>query len=323
MFTGIRVGECRLCGPSAATCANRRPQRCRVVFLRYGRQAIGVDRCHDGYFLDNELRWGPDWRSNEELLATYLNFAETAPGRAAAFAFLKNRHGDIAKLNAVWGTAFASWDAMTRTAKFTQPFHRTRMDKGSDAARQAAGEGFLQDCDDFLRQCAERYFRITAEAIKAHDPNHLNLGARFPFMPGRAVVEEAVKRVNVLSIGGYGEDPTARLRELDGFDVPILIGEFSFRAKDSGLPNTQGAGPLLGTQTDRANAYERYVNAALADPRVVGIHWYCWADEPREGRADGENSNFGLVNIHDEPYEVLVKKMTEVNGRVRAVRNGR
>ena len=75
----------------------------------------------------------------------------------------------------------------------------------------------------------------------------------------------------------------------------ILIGEFSFRAKDSGLPNTQGAGPLLQTQTDRANAYERYVNAALADPRVVGIHWYCWADEPKEGRADGENSDFGLV----------------------------
>ena len=105
--------------------------------------------------------------------------------------------------------------------------------------------------------------------------------------------------------------------------MPILIGEFSFRAKDSGLPNTQGAGLLLQTQTDRANAYERYVNAALADPRVVGIHWYCWADEPREGRADGENSNFGLVNIHDEPYEVLVKKMTEVNGKIQAIRNGR
>ena len=46
---------------------------------------------------------------------------------------------------------------------------------------------------------------------------------------------------------------------------------------------------------------------------VVGYHWFEYADEPAEGRFDGENSNFGVVNIEDDPYQERVDQMTVSN----------
>ncbi|MGP8120964.1 MAG: agarase, partial [Xanthobacteraceae bacterium] len=63
----------------------------------------------------------------------------------------------------------------------------------------------------------------------------------------------------------------------------------------------------------RAQCFERYVTAALNKPTVVGYHWFEHADQPAEGRFDGENSNFGTVTIGDEVYVELTATMTRVN----------
>jgi hypothetical protein len=48
-------------------------------------------------------------------------------------------------------------------------------------------------------------------------------------------------------------------------------------------------------------------------PYVVGLHWFEWADEPPQGRFDGENCNYGLVDIHDKEYKLLTQKHSEIN----------
>jgi agarase len=50
-----------------------------------------------------------------------------------------------------------------------------------------------------------------------------------------------------------------------------------------------------------------------AQDRVVGHHWFTHVDQPSEGRFDGENSNYGVVNIRDEAYAPLVDAMTRLN----------
>ena len=69
----------------------------------------------------------------------------------------------------------------------------------------------------------------------------------------------------------------------------------------------------MATQTERAQAFEGYVVTALSKPNVVGYHWFEHADEPAQGRFDGEDSNFGTVTIEDQVYEELTKTMTRVN----------
>ena len=91
------------------------------------------------------------------------------------------------------------------------------------------------------------------------------------------------------------------------------MAEFAFRAEDSGLPNTQGAGPKGPNQAARARAYSNYVKWLESMPEAVGYHWFEWCDEPHGGRFDGENSNYGLVDIHDRPYTEFVKAVTQAN----------
>ncbi|MEJ2007377.1 MAG: hypothetical protein P8Z30_04335 [Acidobacteriota bacterium] len=48
-------------------------------------------------------------------------------------------------------------------------------------------------------------------------------------------------------------------------------------------------------------------------PEAVGYQWFEWCDEPSQGRFDGENSNYGLVNIKDQPYKEFVTAVTAAN----------
>jgi agarase len=249
-----------------------------------------------GYFTDNELRWGPDWRSSQTLFAEFLALGEGAPGRQAVLRFLEGRYGAIAALNQAWGTQYADFAEIGRTA---QP----------DAHLPHADE------DDFLRLVAERYFDTAQRAVRAADSHHMILGCRFAGYAPRPVLEAMRGHVDLVSFNHYDvSPPAALLREItDVTGRPIIISEFSYRGRDSGLPNTRGAGVVVDTQRDRAEHFERYVRELMALPNAVGYHWFEHADEPAEGRFDGENSNYGLVNIHDHPYQVLVETMARVN----------
>jgi hypothetical protein len=48
-------------------------------------------------------------------------------------------------------------------------------------------------------------------------------------------------------------------------------------------------------------------------PEILGAHWFQWADHPKGGRGDGEDYNFGLVDIEDHPYESLIEGLARAN----------
>jgi len=249
-----------------------------------------------GYFTDNELRWGPDWRNPDSLFVEFLHLDDRAPGRRALLEFLGNRYLTIGELNEEWGTDYASFEEIGRVP-------------------QVGAHISEADQDDFLRLAAQRYFKITEAAIRAVDEHHLILGCRFAGYAPRPVLEVMREHVDVVSLNHYdAQPPKAVLREIYRVTGrPVIITEFSFRARDSGLPNTRGAGITVDTQQERAQHFERYVRELMQLPMVVGYHWFEHADEPAEGRFDGENSNYGLVNIQDAPYELLVETVARVN----------
>ena len=215
-----------------------------------------------GWFIDNELRWGADWRGPEDLHALFLKYPPASPGYRAASA---------------------------------------------------------ADRDGFIASVAERYFALTTAAIKAADPNHLVLGCRFALVPSPAIIAAAGRHADVISFNCYEVDASKAIEAYAAADKPCLVGEFSFRAIDSGLPNTNGAGPQVATQHQRAASFRHYVTAALRHPTLVGYHWFEHADQPAEGRFDGENSNFGTVTIKDDVYEELTRAMTAANSEAAAI----
>jgi len=281
-----------------------------------------------GWFTDNELRWGPDWRGKDELLTMFLALPAKTPGHKAAVDLLRDRYREVTAFNAVWHTAFASWDELTQAGPIKPPVVRQEVYAQNQETERHANEAdpkraaFVADCEAFVTQLAERYFRITSEAIKATDPHHMNFGCRFAYVPPKSVVVTATKYLDAISFNCYGTDPRPVIQQYAAFGKPLIIGEFSFRGDDSGLPNTKGAGPRVKTQADRAAAFGAYVTAALGNPNVAGYHWFEHADEPKEGRFDGENSNYGVVNIQDEVYRELATVMQSINRKAEALHAG-
>ena len=246
-----------------------------------------------GYFSDNELRWGPDWRGKQNMLAMYLSFPPNAPGRQHAIDFLKKKYsGKVEKLNQAWGVHANSF---------------------ANVPAESKSDAFGVDNSEFLGMVARRYFEVCARAIHTADPNHLYLGAKFSEAPPDPVII-ASHGADVVSVDIYKFDPRPVVEHIYKLaQRPVLVAEFAFRAEDSGLPNTKGAGPKVPNQTERARAYTNYVKWLESLPEAVGYHWFEWCDEPKQGRFDGENSNYGLVNIHDQPYTQFVKAVTGAN----------
>ncbi len=277
-----------------------------------------------GIFTDNELHWSPNGAGDDELLTLFLNLPPRRPGRAAAIDFLQQRYRDFEGFNGIWRTTAKSWEQLAHIGKIAQPYSRPSFTP-DDALERAANQAdpqraaFSADSDVFAGILADRYFEITAAAIREADPNHLILGCRFRSPPGTEVLSAAASHLDVVSFNFYGFDPVAQVDYYARAGRPCIISEFSFRAKDSGLPNTVGVGPVVATQGERARCFGSYVATALQSPAIVGYHWFEHADEPREGRSDGENSNYGIVTIDDSEYQEFTLALRAANERAELI----
>ncbi|MEJ2007376.1 MAG: hypothetical protein P8Z30_04330 [Acidobacteriota bacterium] len=176
------------------------------------------------------------------MLAMYLNLPSSSPGRQHAIEFLKKRYtGQIQQLNKAWGVHATSF---------------------ANVPSEASTKAFQADNLVFLGMVARRYFDVCAHAIHAADPNHLYLGAKFAGMPPDPVLR-ASHAADVVSVDIYKFDPRPIAEHIYKLSQrPILVAEFAFRAEDSGLPNTRGAGPKVPDQAARARAYTKFVDVA-------------------------------------------------------------
>jgi hypothetical protein len=68
------------------------------------------------------------------------------------------------------------------------------------------------------------------------------------------------------------------------------------------------------SEDQRGPAYARYLRSAIANPDIVGCHWFQYVDEPLTGRVlDGENGHIGFVTAADIPYAGFVSAVRQVN----------
>ena len=302
------------------------------AFLDYvAERAKGIDQHAGdplvvGYFIDNELPWAPDHRKTPELFDGYVGLPADAAGKQRFVALMKERHGTVDAFNGGWKPSVADWDALAAT---TELKHRDK--KKAKADREA-----------FTRVVAEQYFKVTSETIRAKDPGALVMGCRFiPFNVPKVVVEVCGEYCDVVSTNYYKLLLPGRLyiklmwRGRSSIDIlpldeslrafhdasgkPVMITEFTSRLKAEGYnnyPPPYAVQPVVKTQAKRAARYAHCVDLWLSQPWCIGAHWFEYADQPPEGRGDGENCTFGLVNIHDDPYEEFVNAVADTIPRI-------
>ena len=234
-----------------------------------------------GYFTDTELDWGPllgsGFGQNETALQEYLQLPAGSPGLAEAQQYVGNPSG-------------------------------------------------------FLTALATRYFSVTSAAVHMYDTNHLILGAK---AEGQEIepnlIKAAAPYVNVFSIEDYvlvpGFDQAVdnvwpaylpvqqNLADLESVaNIPLMIGEYSFSStvNSSGDSNTEAfIYQVASSQQQRASQFENFMAPLYEDtPALVGDDWFQYVDEPPGGRTgDGENSDFGMIDVNGNPYPTMVAAM--------------
>ncbi len=273
-------------------------QRCEVFARQLGK--IANDRRVIGYFMTNEPQWAflTDFNLGLQLLRDEC----ASHTRAAFIAFIKARYSSVSELNAVWGTQLKAFDDL----------HKKQVIKGA---------GHTRDTMEFTCQAIERFVRIAAEACRAVDPNHLNLGLRWAWIHSDYQLSGS-QHVDVFSINFYDLRPDAehiaRLAAKTG--KPLMIGEFHIGALDRGLPS--GGIRNVKTMRESAEAYRYYVEHAAAIPALIGAHYFMWNDQHVMGRFDGENMQIGLHDICYRPYPEMVASCQAVNAAIPALHTG-
>jgi len=239
-----------------------------------------------GYFVDNEIAWGDE----VSLAVAALVSPPDQPAKGVFVEDLKAKYGTIDNLNKVWGSQYASWDAMIQS--------RDEPDRKKAYA----------DLTAFYTKTAETYFEKCRDAVKAVAPDNLYLGCRFAWV-NQLAVKASEKYCDVISYNFYRREIES-VRLPGDMDKPVIVGEFHFGALDRGMFHT-GLVPTE-SQEERAKAYKNYVNGGLRNPQIVGTHWFQYGDQATTGRGDGENYQIGFLDIADTPYPETIQACREV-----------
>ena len=262
-----------------------------------------------GYYTDNELDWG-DHAVGPAV--HFDNLPPDDPNRKQVLAVVRTVWPKLADFNADWKTSLSKWDELDTWKA---------LPRGSDA--------YARLFSAWLSHLARDYYKLTTALVRKYDDNHLILGVRFKAYAPNELAAAARDYTDAQSINVYPGDAKldagtfGQLHELSG--QPIIISEYAFHSLDgrSGNRNTFGFSAQVLDQQARADAYRLFTTRLARVPYIIGADWFQWMDEPPSGRtADGEDVNFGIVDIDDRPYELLVEAIRKTTPQLNPLHAG-
>ena len=257
-----------------------------------------------GYFSDNEVGW---WSG-----ALFLYFAQkpatnfTKQHWVALLRLLYDEDWRRFTADFVPPQGVRSWETLLRAEA------PTRLRPGGQGMRAVRR---------WTAEVAQHYYALAATAIQKADPDALYLGDRLPIYYDPDAVRAEAPFVNAIAVNYNLDSPEGwlapyffdGLRQLSGAK-PVFISEWFYAASDNRSGNTNNGHLMtVETQDQRALGAAAAARNFAAVPEILGLDWFQLYDYPQGGRADGEDYDFGLVDIHDRPYGRLVAALGDAN----------
>jgi len=264
-----------------------------------------------GYFTDNEVGW---WGG--ALFAFYARQPATNRAKQRLVALLREHYA------ADWTRFARDWVPPAGVGSFAG-----LLDAAIAPRLRPGGDG-IRVVRAWTALVAGRYYALTTAALRAADPGALVLGDRLPIYYDPDAVRAMAPFVDAVATN-YDVDTSdgwiARyyfdgLHDLTG-GKPVLVSEWFFAADENRTGN-RNAGHLMRvrTQAERARGAAAAARRFAMEPDVVGLHWFQLYDHPKGGRhADGEDYDFGLVDVDDRPYDELVDALAAANASLPAL----
>jgi hypothetical protein len=255
-----------------------------------------------GYYTDNELGW---W--NGALFKMTLEHPAGSGQRQRLVRLLREAYR-------------SDWSALLRDFDPEGAASFDDLERKGMLYLRPGGEG-IGAMRGFLAQIAERYYELLGGIVRRYDSRSLILGDRYQSFYYPEVARAAARHADIISTnlnaqwsdGTFARFYLDTLHELTG--KPVIVSEFYLAAAEnrSRNPNRHGLYPVVRTQKERAEGFRRTLTAVFGLPYVVGADWFQYYDEPPGGRFDGEDLNFGLVDIDDRPYEELIATVKSIH----------
>ncbi len=263
-----------------------------------------------GYFSDNEVGW---WGG--ALFVFYSMKPAANYTKQRWVAMLREQYGgDWRRFLAdfVPPAGVADWDGLLRAEAMTK-----LRPGGAGIAAVRRWTGIL----------AERYYSEVERALRAADPDALIFGDRLPIYYDPVAVRAMARHVDAIAVNYNIDSPDGwvapyffdGLRQLSG-GKPAIVSEWFFAAMENHTGNrNNGHLMTVETQAERARGAAAAAANLARIPEIVGEHWFQFSDHPAGGRSDGEDYDFGLVDIENRPYARLTAALTAANHRLPAI----
>ena len=197
----------------------------------------------------------------------------------------------------------------------------------TEMTRMRPGSAGIHVVREWCGIVAHHYYALAARAIRAADPNALYFGDRLPIYYDPAAVRAMTPYVDAIATN-YNVDASDGwiadyyfdgLRKLSG-GKPVLVSEWFFAARQNRTGNrNNGHLMTVDTQAQRASGAAAAAENYAAIPELIGYHWFQYYDHPKGGREDGEDYDFGLVDVHNQPYRRLTSALAIANGRAHEI----
>jgi hypothetical protein len=259
-----------------------------------------------GYFSDNEVGW---WAG--ALFFFYSAKPADNFTKQRWVAMLRQHYGnDWQRFTAdfIPPDGVGSWNALLKSTQFIH--------------MRPGGQGIVE-VREWTGIVAEHYYAVAAKAIRAADPDALYFGDRLPIYYDPAAVRAEARHVDAIA-ANYNPDASDGwiahyfwdgLEKLSG-GKPVLVTEWFFAANQNRTGNTNNGHLMtVETQDERAGGAAAAAENFAAIPEIVGTHWFQLYDHPKGGREDGEDYDFGLLDINDRPYERLTDALAVANNK--------
>ena len=195
---------------------------------------------------------------------------------------------DISAFNSVYGTQFASFEALLGAENWRSGYDLENKREHADNAR-------------FLEKIVAQYYKTTTDAVRKHDPNHVVFGDKMNWNTGfdDFVVKTAGKYCDLTLYLFYGFpdehlEYCERAHTLTG--KPVYSGDSNFVTPQ--YPNMPYPfGPSCGSQEERGRITYLALHMLFARPYFVGWDW-CgamdqWISYERSGQHSGLQNPFG------------------------------
>ncbi len=220
--------------------------------------------------------------------------------------------GQINDFNTTYSTHFDSFDGLL-TAENWRP--HTDLSNSYET----------RDNIEFLKQVVAQYYRITRDAIRRYDPNHLFFGDKLnantdsldTVLP---ITSQYTDIVFYQMYGRYEVQKPGLDRWAQITDKPFINGDSSYTMITDTMPRPYG--PVADDLAQRAKWADTFFRNAFSRPQFVGWHYCGLIDAPNLIPRKRGRQHSGLLDGYGVPYSDLKTTLSACAGDMYTIAMG-